>query len=1114
MYSTSVLKFRRNGPLIKTHYKGTEFMKENIKNYIQQITPEHFETLCVECLRVLKGSTYKIKGTRYCKDGGKDIVGTISDEIPYEIWAECKKHSRTIGLEEISKNVVLVLSENINELVFFSTSNISCSAQRHISNLSARHNFSVAFYYGENLYEALSVLPIFRKENKELYSEKKENVSLTAIAKLTKYENSEFYEETDTIVLGRDTTFYIDIYIKNMSNKMIKNIRCNIGTCNNAIFYTKEFNVDFHLAPYCERVLQVKAKVIDCKQTFTIPPIKIDYDRMNHPKSITLKCGFVNPTKLIYFPLVGVEINNSLKLEIEPLLSEKGRTSYLLDVRGSSGVGKTRFIKEIMSLADFHDWHIRSYDGKKEKDLRIIKDLLCFFMGIPYYTGNINFSTEEIRSVLKNQGDSEEFADILYDFIYTEKINPDTLYYIEDAFIYFVKRPYLDYPYLIVIDNIQDVDYSVLDFFKHIICKTEYISAKFILAVGTNTEIIPANNLVEVKTFLSVMENFSYNFHKPYLLGDMSKGDAETLYIHALKNLNQDSSFLEKMIRKAGTRPFDIIMHIKYLQEQNLIKWLGSDSWYIDNYDGLEKFIEGIPLKSEKLIENRIKLQKDIYSKELWESFKKLIKAILYFENNLPIEVLDWIQIDENLLLQFMDSLLLRFDDINPELHFYHYNIYLYLKKIKVYNFDKKLAKHILLWLEENTNSKYKNIEFRCLIDIGDYERAKRVGLDSLSESINLYNYSTVIDTSNILIENLNIILSPKEFFNIKYAKAEAYRERLDHEKGAQIYGELLKYIEENNNVFDDDELKCQFFHKAINANLNSDHPDIALIILDKFSKMNIVSSFYQFIILDRYAVTCLALGKLEDAEIKIKQAIEMAEKENNPMWLGIIYSDTAYFYYRGMQNSENAQLYFKKAYDIQFNEQLDYNRQGELLQQKAFSELLNNDFESAIKTVNRSIEICRKISCTYLEVKAINLKGIIEVYRNNLDKALPIWLNGIDECQHIKNIVCQIRIYSNIGAAYLSMGQNIYIKRAEDNLLIALELLKQNHFSPLYYKELFYNLIRLYFGQRRQQDINNLLMQWNFKEINEFYQFFSALTDREDHEYGVMCHHNTNFIF
>ncbi len=1089
-------------------------MNEEIKKYIQQITPERFESLCVEYLRILKGPTYKIKGTRYCKDGGKDIVGTVSNEIPYEIWAECKKHSRTVGLEEISKNVVLVLSENVNELIFFSTSNIASSAQKHISNLGARHNFSVAFYYGDNLFEALSILPVFRKSNKVSYPKESLSIPLKAVSKLTKYENSEFYEEVDTLILSRDMIFYIDVYIKNQSSTIIKNIHCAIQECNSVIFYTNKFDMDFQLAPYCERVLQIKAKVLDCKQSFPIPYININYDYMDEINVVTLKNGFVDPTKLIYFPLVGVELNNDLKFKIEPLLSGKKRTSYLIDIRGCSGVGKTRFIKEILSLADSYNWHIRSYDGKKDKDLRIIRDLLCFFMGIPYYTGNINFSVNEVRNILKNQGDNEEFAEILYDFIYAKKINPDTLYYIEEAFIYFLKRPYLDYPYLITIDNIQDMDNSVIEFLKHIIRILENTPTKFILVMGTNTEIIPNHNLSEINLFLEFLENFSDDYHKLYLLGDMAKEDAETLYIHALKNLKQNATFLEKMIRKAGTRPFDIIMHIKYMQERKLIKWLGNDSWYIDDYNEFEKFINGIPIKSENLIKKRVDIQKGLYENEVWNIFKKLIKAILYFEDCLPIEFANVIQIDEELLLQFTSSLLLKLDDVNSDIHFYHYNIFLYLKKIKVYNFDRKLANTILLWLKDHYAGKYKRTEFKCLIDIGDFEKAKNLGMGNLKESMDLYNYGTAIGIADILLKNPNFILSSKEIFNIKYIKAEAYRERLDHEKGAEIYGELFEYLQVNNYSFDTKELQCRFYHNAVNANLNSDHPDKAIEILNMFSKMDIQILYYKFILLDRYAVAYLALGNLQEARKKIKEATKIACEEKNPIWLGIIYSDTAYFYYRGLQNAEKAKEFFYKAYDIQFDTSLDLNRQGELLQQKAFAELLDGNMESAIKTINNSIDICTKINSTYLGVKAINLKGIIEIYRNNFDNALTIWLNGVDQCQQIKNIVCQIRIYANMGAAYLSTGQNKYFKKGEQNLLIALELLKQNHFSPLYYKELFYNIIRLYLWQEKSNDIKLLLKQWGFDELYDFYQFFLTAIDNEKQDYGVMFYHNINFIF
>ena len=675
-----------------------------------------------------------------------------------------------------------------------------------------------------------------------------------------------------------------------------------------------------------------------------------------------------------------------------------------------------------------------------------------------------------------------------------------------------MKKPYLDYPYLIAIDNIQDIDYSLIEFLKHIVCELEYMSAKFILVLGTNTEIIPNYNINDIRLFLDLLDNFSDDYHRSYLLKDMAKEDAETLYMHSLKNLEQNADFLNNMVRKAGTRPFDIIMHIKYMQEEKLIKWLGNDSWYIDDYEKFDKFIMGIPVKSEKLIEKRIRIQKNLYSDDVWSKFKNLIKSIIYFKDCFPIEFVEKLQIDEDLLQQFMDSLLLRFDEINPEIHFYHHNIYLHLKKIKVYNYDKKLAQKILTWLEDS--SEYKSVMFQCLIDIGDYKKAKIIGLKNLTDSINFYNYNAVIGIADLLLKNPNFELSPKEFFKIKYMKADSYRERLDHEKGAENYWELFEYTQTNSSIFETENEQYQFFHSAVNANLNSDHPDKAVIILNAFEKLDVKNLFYEFIILDRYAVSYLALGNLEESKKKIDQALCIAKKEADTEWLGIIYSDMAYYYYRGMQDANMAKLYFNQAYDCQFHDSLDSTRKGELLQQKAFADLLANDITSAMEMVNTSIRVCQKINCTYLEVKAVNLKGIIEMYHNHFDDALSIWINGIYQCNQIKNLVSQIRIYTNIGAAYLSTGQSKYIKKAEEHLLIAIELLKQNHFSSLYYKELFFNLIRLYDLQDKQQEINQVLKKWNFIQLHEFYQYFLEVKDNNKQDYGVMFYQGINFIF
>ena len=85
------------------------------------LTPATFEEMCFEYAKqIYNKDDYILFHTRYTHDGGKDIETKFFDEIhEYKIWAECKHHRRNIGLEEIGKNVVLVIAHNINKIIFF-----------------------------------------------------------------------------------------------------------------------------------------------------------------------------------------------------------------------------------------------------------------------------------------------------------------------------------------------------------------------------------------------------------------------------------------------------------------------------------------------------------------------------------------------------------------------------------------------------------------------------------------------------------------------------------------------------------------------------------------------------------------------------------------------------------------------------------------------------------------------------------------------------------------------------------------------------------------------------------------------------------------------------------
>lgn len=1089
----------------------------DIKEYIDNISPEKFEELCISYLRFIKGTKFIIKGTRYCKDGGKDITGVAENDIPYEIWAECKKHGRSIGLDEISKNVVLVLSENINELIFFSTSNITAGAQKHISNLAARHNFSVAYYYGDKLLTALSELPLFRNTKNVEITKKSDEESLIVRHQLSKYANSDHYETDTTITLQRDTVFYIDIFFTNRSSKAITDIELDIPESSYMLFNIQPYNKQFKLQPYCDRIVQIKVNVINCVKKYRIPQIKINYEYNGQKQTLSLLTGMVDPTHLTYFPLIGVELNNFLKSTMEPLFKEAVPNTYIVDIRGGSGVGKSRLIKELLLIGETYNWHIRHYDGNNTKDLNLIKDLLCFLIGIPFYSGNINFSSNEIRNILRSQGDDEEFAEILYDFIYKNITSNEILYYIEDALLYLIKHPYLNYTYILSIDNLQEMDTSVLDLLNHLICRLDKIAAKFIIILGTNIEKISNKNQGELNEFLEILDSYDDDYRLYKELRPLGYMDSKTFYVGLLKNIENHEDLLNLLIDKAGTRPFDMIMQLKYMQEKHILSWQEGNSWYIQNFDSFDAFVNEVPLKSTELIRQRVQAQLKPYSNDNLENnyqicFKKLVKCLLIFKDNLPIEFLHYINLNEETIIKLMDSLFFKYDESDPEIHFYHNNLFIYFSKQKIYLHDVDIINQVVTWVEKDSDYVIKNRDVILLdgyIKLGRYDIAKTKGIECLKKSFDIYNFADSVSIAELLLSNKRFNLDNTESFEIKLLLADAYRERINHEKGAAIFNELFEVLRQKTIKLTEEE-ENKIYHKAINANLNSNHPDFALEILKHFEKTNITMPFYKLILYDRFAVVYLALGKIDDAEKNIIKAIEIATEANNTEWMGITYSDYAYLQYRGYQNQEQTCKYFIKAYNTQFPNLTNKNRIGELLQQKAFAELLEKNYESALADAERSIEICRKIHSTYLEAKAINLKGIIQVYLNKKQNSLKTWSHGIDFCQEIKNLSTKIRIYCNIGAFYLAENN---IALARDNLLISYHLFLENQFNETHYKELFFNLLRLY---KITGDMNGIskIMNTTNTYIEEFHNYLIDQDYDPDFDYGMLFYKNCNFIF
>lgn len=192
------------------------------------LTPATFEEMCFEYAKqIYNKDDYILFHTRYTHDGGKDIETKFFDEIhEYKIWAECKHHRRNIGLEEIGKNVVLVIAHNINKIIFFSSSLIRDSAKKEIIHISRRLNFEVQFLDDTLLKNELikypelvnKYFPSYKINQKEIQDKLSIKIKLNEIGICDpEYKNTFYLRDSDM--------FYTNVFISNTTNHYFSNIK-------------------------------------------------------------------------------------------------------------------------------------------------------------------------------------------------------------------------------------------------------------------------------------------------------------------------------------------------------------------------------------------------------------------------------------------------------------------------------------------------------------------------------------------------------------------------------------------------------------------------------------------------------------------------------------------------------------------------------------------------------------------------------------------------------------------------------------------------------------------------------------------------------------------------
>ena len=210
---------------------------------LYQLSPEEFECLCYEYICSLYGANkdYQIEHTRYVHDGGRDIEITFYDQLSYfKIWAECKQHKRSIGLDDIGKNVVLVISKHIQQVIFFSASEITESAKIEIANIGDKLNFKVSFLSGKRLVNEIESHPNLIKKffkNIEIDTVMPREQKITVTCSVSEFESNIIIpiNKQKQIHLRNGELFNIYIHLSNQTNKPMREVSVELLSTDNAI---------------------------------------------------------------------------------------------------------------------------------------------------------------------------------------------------------------------------------------------------------------------------------------------------------------------------------------------------------------------------------------------------------------------------------------------------------------------------------------------------------------------------------------------------------------------------------------------------------------------------------------------------------------------------------------------------------------------------------------------------------------------------------------------------------------------------------------------------------------------------------------------------------------
>lgn len=1073
---------------------------DNKLNFMK-LEPLQFENLAMDYVQCLFGDEgIEFEHTSPSHDGGKDIIITSINKITnYKTWVECKRHNRNIGLEEIGKNVVLVISHRINKIIFISASAITQSAKSEILNVSNKNNFEALFIDGDKFKQGIQKYPSILKRYFGISSaEQTDNDLISINLYLSEFENEYDFSDDESFILERDRCFYANYLISNHSDQIMTDLSWEYNTkdydmevSNTTISYSEvnpQSDISIQFFCYCSMN----------RKSVKFPDITFSFKHSNQHKVFSVPGKTISLEHILKVPLTGKRVTEFLYNYWIPALSQiQNYYAHFSVIYGGSGTGKSRLIEEMEICCKKACYFTKYIDCKNKTNAFILKKLISFIMEIPLDKNNLYFTEDNIYQIVKNEYGSIEYAKILCDLFVKEIITEDSVYYLKNALLYFICNPRSSRPNIVFLDNIQECDELIMSIITELLEELYGLKTQFAMVTSLNIEIY-GNMNDRLSTFISAAKEKQINSHNYCTLfeaKEFDEKDARIFIVNMIRNIDINDPLIDKIIEKTGTRPFDMIMQYRYLCDNNILIINGNNT--VPEICNNEEFANTLPPSINELIDRRLdQIFMEASDYEV-TACKKILRCLIAFYNLLPSffvdDVLDC-KIGKEILIKKM---FIKYDRYTNNLEFYHDNLYRHFKSKIEYNDIGLIGFNILSWLNNNLRINIDNREkiiFYCLIKTGQIKEGLQYGIKVAENYSNSFDFRSSYEICESIHRKAKEMLSNGDYFHFCYIYARSSWETIDINKTLDIYEDMHSVIFPFDGDIPIDEI-CQYYRDFINAYSHAGLYNKIERLLKEFELIPDCPIEYLFVLKNRANVFYMRTNNFYLANECGMEAYSIAKELDNHFMISTACSDIAFNYLYNKKDYENAKRFFREAicnYDKKSD--VTYFRELEIYNQKAIVFFLDQMYDKAILEVKKSSDKSHRLHNKYMEAKALNYMAIFLAHQTKYTEANSVWIKVLRINEELGNTASLIVTNFNLSSLCLLQSDYnnafLYSKKAISIITSNDNRIEKNH----YHDSIFQNYIISCFHTNQPTKIKEILLE--YPEYDCFYKTISETTD------------------